>query len=250
VTTIRALWRLAGATWEIVLGAAICLLTFRFRDAESRRVQVRNWARRTMRRIGVTLVVKGQPAEGAMLVAANHVSWLDILAVDAVRAVRFVSKADAHHWPVLGYMIECGGTIFIERERRRDAMRVVHHMAEALRAGDQVAVFPEGTTGEGPALLPFHANLLQAAIATGAPVQPVGLRYADARERFSRAATYVGDTSLLQSVWWIAQAERMTIHLHWLPPVPTAGRERRELAHEVRGAIAAAIGAEAPTPKM
>ena len=74
-----------------------------------------------------------------------------------------------------------GGTLFIERERKRDALRVVHQIAAALRAGDIVAVFPEGTTGDGRDVLPFHANLLQAAIATGAPVQPVVLRYRDAR---------------------------------------------------------------------
>ena len=79
---------------------------------------------------------------------------------------RFVSKADVRHWPVLGRLVDAAGTLYIERERKRDAMRVVHQMAEALRAGDTLAVFPEGTTTDGHSLLPFHANLLQAAIAT------------------------------------------------------------------------------------
>ena len=96
---------------------------------------------------------------------------------------RFVSKADVKHWPVLGRLVDAADTLYLERERRRDAMRVVHRMSEALAAGDTVAVFPEGTTGEGRDLLPFHANLLQAAIATATPVQAVALRFSDAQRR-------------------------------------------------------------------
>ena len=126
------------------------------------------------------MVTEGQFRSRATLVTANHVSWLDIAAVHAVcPQARFVSKADVRHWPLLGWLIGAVGTLFIERERKRDAMRVVHQMAESLIAGDVVAVFPEGTTGDGRALLPFHANLLQAAIAAEAPVQPVALRYTE-----------------------------------------------------------------------
>ena len=108
-------------------------------------------------------------------------------AVNAVHPARFVSKADVGHWPFIGYLVASGGTLFIERERKRDALRVVHQIAAALQAGDIVAVFPEGTTSDGHDVLPFHANLLQAAIATAAPVQPLVLRYRDAHAAVSRA---------------------------------------------------------------
>ena len=117
--------------------------------------------------MGIRLECAGALQPAPVLLLANHVSWLDILAIDAWRPVRFVSKADVRKWPLLGFMVACGGTLFIERERKRDALRVVHQVADALRAGASVAVFPEGTTGAGPLLLPFHANLLQAAISTG-----------------------------------------------------------------------------------
>ena len=124
--------------------------------------------------------VSGTPRPGATLLLANHISWLDIVAIHAVAPqARFVSKADVLAWPLLGWLIKGAGTLFIERERKRDALRVLHQVAEALKAGDTVAVFPEGTTGDGATLLPFHANLLQAAIATGTPVQRVALRYSD-----------------------------------------------------------------------
>ena len=98
----------------------------------------------------------------------------------AARYCRFVSKADVRHWPLIGSLARGAGTLFIERESRRDAMRVVHHMAERLTAGDVLAIIPEGTTSDGVSLLPFHANLLQAAIATNAPVLPVALRFTNA----------------------------------------------------------------------
>jgi 1-acyl-sn-glycerol-3-phosphate acyltransferase len=95
---------------------------------------------------------------GPLLLVSNHVSWLDILVINAVRPARFVSKADVRHWPLVGELITAAGTLYIEREKRRDAMRVVHRMADSLREGDVVAVFPEGTTGSGLDVLPFHAN--------------------------------------------------------------------------------------------
>jgi len=120
-------------------------------------------------------------------------------------------------------------------------MRVVHHVAQALTAGDTVAVFPEGTTSEGHTLLPFHANLLQAAIATETPVQPVALRFCDASHPVSPAAAYVGDTSLAQSLWWIVMARGLQAHVAWLPAQGTRQLERRALAECVRLQIGQAL---------
>lgn len=81
-------------------------------------------------------------------------------------------------------------------------MRVVHHMTEALRNGDRIAVFPEGTTSDGRVLLPFHANLLQAAISANVPVQPAALRFVDkASGQPSYAPRYIDDDTLLSSLW-------------------------------------------------
>jgi 1-acyl-sn-glycerol-3-phosphate acyltransferase len=111
-------------------------------------------------------------------------------------------------------------------------------MAESLLAGDTVAVFPEGTTGAGPVVLPFHANLLQAAIATQTPIQPAVLRYADARRVFSPAVEYMGDTSLLQSLWRVATASGLRVHVELLPAHDTAHADRRALAVMLRDKVA------------
>jgi 1-acyl-sn-glycerol-3-phosphate acyltransferase len=239
---IRALWRLAGAVFEMLRGAAICAFVFPFLAPPARMRHVGVWSMRTLRRLGITLEVQGAPQSGPLLLVANHVSWLDILAIDAVQPARFVAKAEVHRWPLLGWMVARGGTLFVERQRRRDAMRVVHQMAGALRAGDHVAVFPEGTTTDGPQPLPFHANLLQAAVATHTPVQAVALRYADAAHRFAPAAAYVGETSLLQSAWWVVRAEGLRVHVRLLPARATDALDRRALAQALRAEIAEALG--------
>jgi 1-acyl-sn-glycerol-3-phosphate acyltransferase len=158
-----------------------------------------------------------------------------------VQPACFVSKADVRHWPVIGWLVACGGTLFIERERKRDAMKVVHQVAEALKRGDTIAVFPEGTTSDGHGLLPFHANMLQAAIATQAPIQPVALRFSDASEAVSRAAAYVGDTHLLRSVWQVVCASDMRVTLQWMSAIESRHGDRRALAGVLREQIAAAL---------
>jgi len=111
-----------------------------------------------------------------------------------------------------------------------------------LKKGDTIAVFPEGTTSEGHGLLPFHANLLQAAVSTGVPVQPVALRFSDALEPVSQAAAYVGDTHLIRSLWMIVTARAMRVRVAWLPAVESGGADRRELSDTLREAILGALG--------
>ena len=135
----------------------------------------------------------------------------------------------------------CGGTLFIERDKKRDALRVVHRLAESLQAGDALAIFPEGTTADGHALLPFHANLLQAAIATETPVQPIALRYSDAFSPISAAAAYVGDTSLLQSLWRVVMANQLRVSVRILPAEGSRHLDRRALTYRVQSEIEEAL---------
>jgi 1-acyl-sn-glycerol-3-phosphate acyltransferase len=236
-----ACWRLLCCAVHLMHGALICSFAFPFLKPARRLQLVGWWCARLLDLLGVALRVSGTPRRRATLVVANHISWLDILAINAVQPVRFVSKADVRRWPLLGWLVACGGTLFIERERKRDALRVVHQVAKALQAGDMVALFPEGTTSDGHALLPFHANLLQASIATETPVQPVALRFGDAHDAVSAAAAYVGDTSLLQSLWWVVTARGLRAHVTWLPPQATAHLDRRALAERLREQIGVAL---------
>jgi 1-acyl-sn-glycerol-3-phosphate acyltransferase len=142
---------------------------------------------------------------------------------------------------VIGRLVGAAGTLYIVREKARDALRVVHQMADALATGDTVAVFPEGTTGLGHEPLPFHANLLQAAIATQVPVQPVALRYADARHAVSPAADYTGTISLARSLWMLAAAQGLFVRVDVLPAESVRHADRRALAAHLRQEIAGAL---------
>ena len=238
----RGAWRLARATWHGLHGLLIVVLLFRFLDDAGREARIRWWAGKLLRMLGMQLQVRGSFRAGAKLIVANHVSWLDIMAVHAVcPQARFVSKAEVRDWPLVNRLVDAARTLYLQRERARDALRVVHQMAEALQAGDTVAVFPEGTTGAGQALLPFHANLLQAAIATGAPVQPVALRYADADRAVSAAADFTGDITLGQSLWALARARGMQVQVQVLDAVGTRHADRRALAAHLQALIAAAL---------
>lgn len=236
---LRGAWRLCRAALHVLHGMAV-MTRFPALDAAERHARIRWWSAGLLRAVGLRLQVSGvQPRPGATLIVANHVSWLDIAAIHAaVPHARFVSKADVLQWPLLGWLIRNAGTLFIERERKRDAVRVVHAMAAALQAGDTVAVFPEGTTGPGDTPLPFHANLLQAAVATGTPVQPVALRFADAAAPCSAAAHFLGETTLLQSIWRVVSAHGLCAHVHLLPPVGSEHADRRLLAEHLRELIA------------
>lgn len=232
-------WRLARAVLHGLHGVAIVLLRFPSLRLEQRRARIAWWSAKMLRMLGGELRIRGQFKPGAKLIVANHVSWLDIMAVHAAcPEARFVSKADVKGWPLVNRLVSAADTLYIEREKRRDAMRVVHQMADALRAGDTVAVFPEGTTGPGPELLPFHANLLQAAVATGTPVQPVVLRFADRFGPFSAAAEYVGDTTLPQSLWKLANSRGLVVHVDVLPPQGSEHADRRALSEHLRTLIA------------
>lgn len=235
----RAVWRLWRALTHLVAGLLIILLRFPRLSPEQRKIRVQVWSRGLLARLGIRLQVVGDATQpGPLLLVANHISWLDISALHAARFCRFVSKADIKAWPLIGALASGVGTLFIQRESRRDAMRVVHHMADSLRAGDVLAVFPEGTTSDGVELLPFHANLLQAAIAAGAPVQPVALLFVDTHtgER-SLAPCYVGEDTLLGSVWRTARAPGITVRIVFGVPQTAEGRERRAWAQELRGTV-------------
>jgi 1-acyl-sn-glycerol-3-phosphate acyltransferase len=213
-------------------------ITFAFpklTDAQ-REQRVQTWSVQMLRILGVELQVRGEPpSAGPVLLVANHISWLDIAVMHAARHCHFVAKADVKRWPLVGSLATGSGTLYIERESRRDAMRVVHHMAERLHAGDVLAVFPEGTTTDGTRLLPFHANLIQAAISADAPVQPVALSFVDAASGSpSRSPLYVDDDTLVGSVWRTISGPPMIAVVAFGELQRAQGRDRRRWAAQLR----------------
>lgn len=206
---------------------------------------VQQWAQGVLHIMGIGLQVHGRAHAGPVLLVANHISWLDIVVMLAAHYCRFVAKSELKAWPLVGPLATAAGTLYIERASSRDALRVVHHMAERLQAGDVLAVFPEGTTGDGVEVLPFHANLLQAAIAAQAPAQAVGLRFVDAWGQPSFAPCYVGDDTFVGSVWRTLCARGLVVHVAFAAPDLPQGRNRRVWAVDLRAQVMAVRGLSA-----
>ena len=179
---------------------------------------------------------------GAVLFVANHVSWVDIVALHSQRMVGFVAKREIAGWPVVGWLAARGETIFHQRGSTESLGGVLEEMVTRLREGRPVAVFPEATTSDGSTLLPFYGNLLEAAIAEHAPVIPIALRYLDAAGDPAAAAVYVGDTTFVESLWMVLGERVLVVDVQVLAPVPSSGRNRHDLARELRGLISCRLG--------
>jgi 1-acyl-sn-glycerol-3-phosphate acyltransferase len=240
----RAVWRLLRVITHLLHVAVIMPRVFAHADQAKRDALLQNWNADVLRLLGVQRVVHGQLSDQAALFISNHVSWMDIMTINSVRSIRFVSKKEVAHWPIVGTMVTLAGTLYVDRSQRSDAQRVLKDMTHSLQQSRSMVVFPEGTTGHGPQLLHFHANLMQAAIDANATVQPVVIRYADATHAFSPAPVYVGDTSMLESLWWIACAEDLTVHVHVLPARQPPHTDRRTLCGLVQQDIQGILSAQ------
>lgn len=236
---LHALVKLAQGAGHALAGLATIVFMFPRWSQARRDARVQSWALEMLQRLDIRLELRGNPPViGPILLAANHISWLDILVIHAARHCRFVAKSEVRHWPLIGRLATGAGTLYIERESRRDAMRVVHHVAESLGRGEIVAVFPEGTTSDGVALLSFHGNLIQAAISVDAPVQPVALGFIDSRTRaISLAPCYIGDDTLVGSIWRTLSGPPITAVVHFGEPQTSQGRNRRAWATDLRSAV-------------
>lgn len=241
--TVLKLLRLAG---HLLAGVLTILLLFPHLDETERGRRVTRWAAKMLAILGVEVVSRGRPPAvrggGAMLVS-NHVSWLDVHVFHSLLPVRFISKAEVRGWPVIGWLAEEVGTVFLVREKKSDALRVNKLMAQHLRNGELLALFPEGTTSDGTAVLPFYPSLFQPAVEAQAQIWPVRLRYLDARGGHNEAAAYYGGMTLVESLWRVARQDRVVVEAEFLPVIPNQdGLGRRDLARQaetvIRGADA------------
>jgi len=211
-------------------------------SAERRHALNRAWSLKMLRLCGMRLVVHNDAArlDRGALVVANHISWIDIYVINGWRPTPFVSKAEIRQWPVVGWLAQQLDTVFIQREKRSDAKRIMHELSERLSAGELMCVFPEGTTSNGLTLLPFHANMFQAAVSAGVPVQPVCLMYEDAEGRQSTAPAYIDDLSLSDSLDMLLRGTPLTAHVYVGEPL-APGADRRTLAAQAQDVVGRAL---------
>lgn len=236
-------FKLLRVILHLLVGLSICALAFPRSDRARRERHIRGWSARLLRLCGVQLEVRdagGVADTQAALVVANHVSWLDVFVINAVAPCRFVAKSDIRGWPLIGRLCQQAGTVFIARGRPRDVRRIYQGLVEDLRSGERIAFFPEGTTASQGSLLPFHANLFEAAV-DNAPVQPYALCYFDHAGRPHGAVDFVGETTFAQSMIAILKSGGVRAELVRLPMLDSTATDRRQLALAAHAAIAAAL---------
>ncbi|MFF9803930.1 lysophospholipid acyltransferase family protein [Streptomyces coeruleorubidus] len=223
----RGVLRLTGVV--LLLLAGIVLSPFGARVPAS---LVRRWCRWTVRAAGVRVRVTGAAAPtGGLLLVANHVSWLDIPLLAAVRPARMLAKTEVRRWPVAGPLAARGGTLFIDRDRLRSLPDTVARIARALREGSAVAAFPEGSTWCGRAQGTYRRAVFQAALDAGVPVQPVRIRYRLTGGTTTTAPAFVGDDTLLASLWRVVTARGLVAEVEVRAPIPPGTHtDRRSLA--------------------
>jgi 1-acyl-sn-glycerol-3-phosphate acyltransferase len=239
---ITLAWRLTRAILHLLAGLATCAFVFPWASGTLRERLTRRWSRKLLALCRVQLEqAPGAPALAHAMVVANHISWLDIFVINALYPCRFVAKAEIRAWPVLGWLVERAGTVFIARGSRRDLRHIFKGLVDVLHQGQRVAFFPEGTTSLQGQLLPFHANLFEAAIDAKVPVQPVAIEYLDEGGSHHRAVDYVGETTFVRSFLAILSGPPVRARLACLKPLTAAGAHRRELALAARESIAIAL---------
>lgn len=201
---------------------------------------IRDWHAAVCRAHGIEVEVHGSPLPGA-LYASNHVSWLDIpVLASQVEGSRFLSKAEVRGWPLVGLLARRSGTLFITRgQGQHEASRQI---AEALREGHGVMLFAEGTTTDGLSLRRFHPRLLQAAVETGTPIQPVAIRYLDADGQPNPRAAYAHGDGVMDTFRRVVGEDGIRAEVHFLPPIQPADLPRSQIAALAHSRVAETLG--------
>lgn len=210
---------------------------------DERRVP-RLWHRMVTRLLGLRIHVHGELAQARpLLIAANHVSWTDIMVLGAIADVHFIAKAEVAGWPVFGWLAKLQRTVFIDRARPRSAGEQAGTIAARLVNGEPMVLFAEGTTSDGNRLLPFKSSLfaaVQMALGEegGAAVQPVAIVYTRLHgmkmtRRQRMKLSWIGDQELVPHLLMLLGGGGVDVELHFGEPIAFGpGSDRKQLARE------------------
>jgi 1-acyl-sn-glycerol-3-phosphate acyltransferase len=232
--------RVLAVAGHLAWGLAAAALIFPFVPHTARLWLRRRWASSMLNAFGLELRLEGAAIGPGALLAANHVSWLDVLVLASCAPAVFVAKSEVRCWPAIGWLAARAGTVFLRRTSGRSLLQVKNRIAQLLLAGGAVAIFPEGTTSDGEGVLPFRSGLLQAAVDAGGDVQPIAIAYRDERGR-SAAAAFVDGMTLWRSLLAVCGSGRITARVVVETPLAAAGRTRKRLARDAREAVAASL---------
>lgn len=241
--TQHGILRLLTVGAYLAWGLAATVLVFPFASRPTRLALREYWAKTLLEGIGIELRVEGAPIDAGVLLLANHVSWLDVLVIASLAPAAFVAKSEVRCWPAIGWLAARAETLFLRRASGRSLLEVKNRIAGLLVDGRSVAMFPEATTTDGESVLPFRSGMLQAAVDSDRPVQAIAIAYRDEQRVRSAAAAFTDDVNLCRSIAAVCGAGRIIACVTIAAPLPPAGRSRKALARQARGAVAAMLAA-------
>ena len=246
---LRYLYRVPMLAWHVVVHLPVVLLLMlppwgriRLRGESLEYRVIRLWQGGLMRVFGFRMRRRGTPLPGAAMFVANHVSWVDIIALHSQRMMGFVAKREIAGWPLIGWMASRGETIFHQRGNTESLDGVMQQMLARLREGRSVGVFPEGRTRNGAEVGPFHARIFTAAVEAAVPVQPVALRYGNNGDAQQLVAFRPGEHFFGNFVRLLGEPPREAEACFLEPIAPGSTDGRRRLAELARERIVAAMG--------
>lgn len=195
---------------------------------------VRLWGRIMCRILGVKVRVEGAPPRGCFVMAANHLSYLDIIVLGALYPTLFVAKREIASWPLFGLIARGSGTLFVDRERPKDVVRAGREMTRRLEAGIPLTIFPEGKSTPGREVLPFMPSLLEPAARAGVPCYAVTLTYETpgVDEPPSVTVCWYDSSDFVRHIMRLARLPRVEARVRFAP-APTASSDRKELARRL-----------------
>lgn len=194
--------------------SAVWQVSFHFPKATDamKAKMIQAWCKKLLDILEVSLSfpVNNFTSGSGILFVSNHISWLDIIVINAAMPMRFLAKSEVKDWPLFGYLANKLNTVYVQRENRSDARKAVENLIDVLNEGQRICIFPEGTSSDGLSILKFKSNLFESVIASDAICIPLALTYKDVTSlEISTAPAYWGEISLIESIKNIVNASPM-----------------------------------------
>ena len=227
---------------QVFKGCFILLLIFPWFKAEQRHQSIRKWCQQLLGIFNMRLSVIGAERleDTHYLMAANHISWIDIHVINAFKPHYFVAKSEVASWPIFGWMAKQLGTLFIERGKSNSIRNMIQEIAEQL-SQKAICIFPEGTSTDGWQVAPFKSNLFEAAIVASAPVYVLTIQYFDLQTgKKTTAPAFIDDMGLVDSMWNLICSPPICAQISISKKLP-ALKDRKALAELSQSLITAQL---------
>jgi 1-acyl-sn-glycerol-3-phosphate acyltransferase len=229
-TFLTRTYRITRIVIHTVVGIGITALVLPFTKKSWRLTLTRWWCKSLLNCFNIKVIAHGTLPDADTfntMFVANHISWVDIHSINSIIPLRFIAKIEVESWPVFGYLVSKSGTLFINRNIRKDAARIIEMTTTSLADGDNVCFFPEGTTTDGTHILPFKSSIVQAAINTKAKICPVAIFYPLPDKKPNIEMAYAGETTMAESMLQVLNLKEPIVELQFLAPIDCEGLTRQ-----------------------